>query len=179
MFRAMRSYRPGILSAAAVGLAVVAAGCGAASPGGGAASNSGSGSSAAVGASAACNLFTDAQMATAAGRDINKHDGVDSSLMGQSICTYQGTDLSTPISVSIFYNTKAMQLYQSTEPSAEHIPGLGDDAFWNSTIGSLFVRKGDHALYIADSNFSLVSSGDNSAERDGFKMLAQGAVAKI
>ena len=132
-----------------------------------------------AGVSAVCDLFTDAEITTAVGRTINKHDGVDSTLMGQSICTYEGTDLSTPVQVQLFYNQKAMQLYLSTENSAEHIDGLGDDAFWNPALASLFVRKGDHAMQIVDSNAGILSDADSSTIREGFKALAQKAVAKI
>lgn len=182
MFATPHSYRPALLAGAVLGVSLLASGCGSANLGGGSTGGGTRSSDAAnggAGTSAACSLFTDAEMTTAAGRTINKHDGVDSSLMGQSICTYQGTDLSTPISVMIFYNQKAMQLYLSTEPGAEHIDGLGDDAFWNSTLASLFVRKGDHGLQIVASNQGLLSDADSSAIRDGFKRLATSAVPKI
>jgi hypothetical protein len=155
-------------------LCLVAAGCGPASVGG-TSSPAGGG----AGASAACNLFTDAEITTAAGRQFNQHDGVDSTLLGQSVCTYQGTDLSTPVQVSIFYNAKAMQLDLLNESSAEHIAGLGDDAFWNPTLATVFVRKGDHAMHIVDPNSGALGGGDNSALRDGFKALAEKALPKI
>lgn len=179
MFRLRHIDRSGLLAGAAIGLSLLAAGCGNASTGGGAPSAGGAGSSTATDASSVCNLFTDAEISTAAGRAINKHDGVDSTLMGQSICTYEGTDPSTPVEVQIFYTQKAMQLYLSTEASAEHIDGLGDDAFWNPALASLFVRKGDHAMQIVDSNAGILSAADSSTIRDGFKVLAQKAVPKI
>ena len=178
MLRLRHIDRSRLLATAAIGLSLLAAGCGNANTGGGAPTAGGAASSTAAGAGSAC-LFTDAEMSTAAGRTITKPDGVDSALMGQSICTYEGADLSNPVQVQIFYNQKAMQLYLSIETSAEHIDGLGDDAFWNSTLGSLFVRKGDHAMQIVDSNAGILSATDSSTLRDGFKALAQKAVAKI
>ena len=39
-----------------------------------------------------------------------------------------------------------MNLYTSVEANAEHVDGLGDDAFYQSVAGFLFVRKGDRAI---------------------------------
>ncbi|MGI8610080.1 MAG: hypothetical protein ACR2MY_12815 [Candidatus Dormibacteria bacterium] len=165
-----------LLGVALVALSALASGCG---PAGLSHSSSSSSGDSASGASAACNLFTDAEITTAAGRPFSKHDGVDSTLLGQSICTYQGTDLSTPIQVSIFYNSKAMQLDLLNENSAEHIAGLGDDAFWQPTLVSMFVRKGDHGMHIISVNSSLLGDGEKSTLRDSFRALAEKALPKI
>ena len=168
-----------------MGLTLIVAGCG---PAGASSSGSGAGSSASGGAggggsSAACNLFTDAEISTAVGRTYNKHDGVDSTLMGQSICTYQGPEAGRPIAVAILYTANAMKTDLSVESSATHIDGLGDDAFWTPVIGRMFARKGSHAMYIVDpaSGSLALTSGDNdnATTRDAFKALVQQALPKI
>jgi hypothetical protein len=182
MKTARHSKRSRLFSGAAVlGLCLVAAGCGpvsvpvgASKPDGSSSSNSGGGV-----ASAACNLFTDAEISTAAGRQFTKHGGVDAALLGQSICTYQGSDESKPLQSYIFYNQKAMQLYLMNESAGEHIASLGDDAFWVPEMHALFVRKGDHALYIVDIGSVTLSAEVDSSQKDAFVALARKALPKI
>jgi hypothetical protein len=60
---------------------------------------------------------------------------------------------------------------------AEHVSGLGDDAFWVAAAGILFVRKGDHAIELLEPAFSLGAGG--SASRDAMVTLAHLALPKL
>ncbi|MFN2464601.1 MAG: hypothetical protein ABR573_11960 [Candidatus Dormibacteria bacterium] len=165
-----------VVAVAAAGLSVLFAGCGSAGmqgPPNPTADHAGAGSG------AACALFTDAEIGAAAGRTFTKHDGADATLIGQSVCTYQGSDPSGGLQTYIFYNTKAMETYQLNESGAEHIPGLGDDAFWTRTLQSLFVRKGTHALYIVDIGSVSLDGSADSSHKDAFVALASKALPKI
>ena len=162
---------------ALLGTGLLAAACGPASlPGGSSNAAPGGGS---AGVSAACRLFTDAEIGAAAGRSLTKHDGVDAALIGQSTCVYQGTDPSAGLQTFIFYNPKAMELYQSNESSAEHIADLGDDACWSQPLQSLFVRKGTHALDIIDIGSVTLDGSADSSHRDAFVALARKALPKL
>jgi hypothetical protein len=64
------------------------------------------------------------------------------------------------------------------ETGAEHIAGLGDDAFWVPVAGILFVRKGDHGIEISDSEGALTA--DIAAARQAALVaLARTALPKL
>ncbi len=44
------------------------------------------------------------------------------------------------------------------ESSSEHIDGLGDDAFWNATLGMVFVRNGDRAFAVTSPSLANLSA---------------------
>jgi hypothetical protein len=99
---------------------------------------------ASVGATgAACALVTVAEATTATGQAMALSGD------GGSICTFSATaDASVVLAVQVFADRNSMALDLSVEPSSEHLPGLGDDAFWNPTLGTVFVRKGDRAFSV-------------------------------
>jgi hypothetical protein len=58
------------------------------------------------------------------------------------------------------------------ESSSEHIDGLGDDAFWNSTLDMVFVLKGDRAFSVTSPSLANLA-GDPQASNPAMVGLAR------
>ena len=93
-------------------------------------------------ASPACALVTNDEVATAVGYSIATATGAGGT------CIYQNADPSQYFAVQLFDSQDAMALYLNIESSAQHVAGLGDDAFWSGTGGFLFVRAGTRAILL-------------------------------
>ncbi len=119
-----------------------------------------------------CDLVTKDQVATAVGFPIARAIG------GGGTCFFQNTDQSKYLSVQLFATVQAAGLYTQLEPNAEHVSGLGDDAFWLGTGGFLFVRKGDRAILFLDPDWVFTPDTDTT-HRDALVTLAQSATAKL
>lgn len=92
----------------------------------------------------ACHLLTAAEVTTAMRQPMKVTGGA-----GAAICSYSATtDPSIALAVQTFATRADMSLYTQIESSGDHVDGLGDDAFWNSTLDLVFVRKGDRAFVV-------------------------------
>ena len=121
---------------------------------------------------ASCALVTSDAVATAGGFTVASYSG------GGGTCVFQNADRSKYLSVQLFKSQAEMALDLSIESSAEHVAGLGDDAFWSSSGGLLFVRKGDHGVAFTDLDFAL-SSDTDTAHRDALVALARTALPNL
>ena len=99
-------------------------------------------------AAGACTILTQADVAKALGLTIDS--AVESGLGGT--CTYSTTDLTIELT---FSHTGGIKSVQTTLANlgdlAVLVPGLGDQAFINTNVNTLFVLKGD-AIYLISVN---------------------------
>ena len=119
-----------------------------------------------------CALVTKDDVATAVGYTIATATGAGGT------CIFQNADPSRYFAVQLFDNQAGMTPYLNVEDSAQHVAGLGDDAFWASTSGFLFVRKGDRALLFLDQEWVLTPETDTT-HRDSLITLARTALPKL
>ena len=74
-----------------------------------------------------------------------------------TICSYSATaDPSTVVYVQLYTDTQSMGAAKATETGSEHLPGLGDDAFWTAA-GTIFVQKGTRGFTISTPSLALSS----------------------
>ena len=92
---------------------------------------------------------------------------------GGAICSYSATE---DASVVLYLQTFATQAEAATdmqlEPSSESIDGLGDSAFWNSTLDLVFVRVGDRAFSVTSLSLTTLV-GDPQASSNAMAGLAK------
>jgi hypothetical protein len=89
-----------------------------------------------------CGLVTATEVGAATGKPMGQ--GADAG----TICSYSATgDPSTVVYVQLYTDAHSMGAVKATEPGSEHLPGLGDDAFW-TVAGTTFVQKGSRAFTI-------------------------------
>ena len=119
-----------------------------------------------------CALVTSDAVATAGGFAVASYSGTGGT------CIFQNSDRSKYLSVQLFTSRAAMATNLGLESSSEHIAGLGDDAFWTSGMGGLFVRKGDRGTEFTDPDFAL-SSATDTAPRDAMVTLARTALPNL
>ena len=94
-------------------------------------------------------------------------DSATSSGLG-GVCTYLASNLSFDLTVT---NTGGIQFMQQTQAKlgdlALLVPGLGDQAFFNTNSATLFVLKGD-AVYlfnISDTNYQLTQEAKQPLQK--------------
>ena len=100
---------------------------------------------------AACALLTVKEVTTATGKPMT--------IRGDSptICVFSATaDPSDLLYVQLYLDPQSMTTLKDGETSSQHIPGLGDDAFYGG--GIMFVQKGSHGFSILTP--SLAVTGD-------------------
>jgi len=122
--------------------------------------------------SAACALVTPAAVATAVGYSIATVSGAGGT------CIYQNADPSQVFAVQLFDTQDGMAPYLSVEDQAEHVAGLGDDVFWQGTLGFMFVRKGTRAIMFLDQAWIMTPPTD-TAHRDSLVTLARAALPNL
>jgi hypothetical protein len=122
----------------------------------------------------ACTLLTNDEVGGVLGLTV---DSATSSGLG-GVCTYIASNLSFDLTVS---NTGGIQFMQQTLTNlgdlALLVPGLGDQAFFNTNTATLFVLKGD-AVYlfnISDSNYQMTQEAKQPLQ----KGLAEKLVNKL
>ncbi len=120
----------------------------------------------------ACALVTKDDVATAVGFPIA------TALGAGGTCIYQNTDPSKLLALQLFTNQDAMALYLSVEDTAQHVAGLGDDAFWSGTGGFLFVRVGTRAILLLNQAWVFTPDTD-TARRDSLVTLANVALPNL
>lgn len=116
----------------------------------------------------ACHLLSEADVTSAMKRSMKVSGGA-----GGAICTYSATnDPSVALAVQVFATRAEMALDTQIEPSSDHLDGLGDDSFWNSTLDMVFVRKGDRAFAVTSPSLANLV-GDPQASKSGMVDLAK------
>ncbi len=122
----------------------------------------------------ACHLLTEADVSTAMKRTMKVSGGA-----GSAICTYSATDdASVLLAVQTFASRPDMATYTQIEPSSEHVDGLGDDAFSNSTLDLVFVRKGERAFVVTSPSLANLV-GDPQATKASLVDLAKIVLGKF
>jgi hypothetical protein len=123
---------------------------------------------------AACQLLGEADVSTAMKQPMKVAGGA-----GSAICEYAATaDPSVLLAVQVFATRQDASLYTSTEASSEHIDGLGDDAFWNSTLDMVYVRKGERSFAVTSPSLANLT-GDPQASKAAMVALAELVLAKF
>jgi hypothetical protein len=99
-----------------------------------------------------CGLVTASEVSAATGKAMGQgHDA-------GTICSYSATaDPSTVVYVQLYTDAGSMGGAKATEPGSEHVPGLGDDAFWTA-YGTMFVQKGSRGFTISTPSLALTST---------------------
>lgn len=122
----------------------------------------------------ACQLLGEADVTAAMKQPMKVAGGA-----GGAICEYAAlADPSVLLAVQIFATRADAALYTQIESSSEHVDGLGDDAFWNSTLDMVFVSKGDRGFAV--SSPSLVNlTGDPQASKAAMVHLATIVLGKF
>lgn len=99
----------------------------------------------------ACGLLTVSEVTAATGKPMAAGNGAG------DICSFSATaDPSLVVYVQIYPDAQSMAAPKQVESGSEHLPGLGDDAFW-TPAGTLFVQKGNRGFVIAMPSLALTS----------------------
>jgi hypothetical protein len=155
-----------------IGAQAAAAASGAAAPADG--SDAAAASDAADNTGPGCKLATVAEISTAAGKPMKLVGGA------LGICAYSAVDgPSFALEASIYEDTASMTTMTTLENAgSEHLDGLGDDAFWNGTIGTVFVRKGTRAFSFSLQSFANLTD-DPAAVKSKMVTLATAVAARF
>ena len=96
------------------------------------------------------------------------------------ICTFSSVaDPSFVVYVQIYNDKPSMALMMQLEASgSEHLAGMGDDAFWNATVGTVFVQKGSRAFSVALPSLANLT-GSPAAAKANMMTLAKAALARF
>ena len=138
-------------------------------PGGSGATGSDQGS--ASGALDACAIVTADDVSTAVGAAVKQ-----TSAGPAPFCAYANADVTVQLIVHTYQDQASLeQTVLPLEPQSEHVDGLGDDAFYNATLGMIFVRKGDRSITLATGP----SAGDAGTRRAAMVQLATTAATKL
>ena len=109
----------------------------------------------------ACALLTNDEVSASLGQTVVS---AESSGLG-GVCTYTGSNLQFDLTVS---NTGGMKYMQQTMTSlgnmAMAVPGLGDQAFFNTNMNTLFVLKGDAAYLFSISDINYQPMDDTARQ---------------
>lgn len=120
----------------------------------------------------ACSLVAVTDVTTAFGETMTQTSGGPA-----PFCSFGNADGTKQLITHVFVSRTDAALTQvlGLEGSAEHLDGLGDDAFWEFPVGMIYVRQGDRS-------FTLTSTL-NVAQPDGWKaamvQLATSALANL
>jgi hypothetical protein len=126
-------------------------------------------------AGSACRLLTLPEVSTATGRTMVVI--ADGGATG--MCVFgAATDPSNVLYLQVRTDPSDISgLKQQLEALSMHVPGLGDDAFWNATAGEVFVQKGARAFsVILPSLANLTSTPD--AVRSRMVALARSVLSR-
>lgn len=119
-------------------------------------------------AASACQLLSESDVTTAMEQPMKVVGSA-----GDAICEYAATaDPSVLLAVQTFATKQDASLYTSPEASSEHIDGMGDDAFWNSTLDMVFVSKGERSFALTSPSLANLS-GDPQASQAAMVALAK------
>jgi hypothetical protein len=94
-------------------------------------------------------------------------------------CAYSATDdPSFALEATAYEDTSSMATITSIESSSDHLAGLGDDAFWNGTVGAVFVRKGTRGFSFTLPSFANLTDAP-AAVRAKMVALATAVAARF
>ena len=122
----------------------------------------------------ACALVTADEVGTAMGKPAKLTGGAG------DICTFgEVSDPSVFVYVQVYQDEASMAVPKQLNSSGtEQLPGMGDTAFWQPVVGTVFVQKGSRAF-----SLSLPSLANLTANPDAVKAkmvtLAQAALARF
>jgi len=103
-------------------------------------------------ARSACTLVTSSELAPVTGKPMGPGQGTG------ALCSFSATlDPSTVVYVQTFNDAQGVAAPKAAEGGSEHLPCLGDDAFW-STAGVIFVQKDTRAFTISIPSLALSSA---------------------
>jgi hypothetical protein len=98
-----------------------------------------------------CGLVTPSEVSAATGKSMGQ--GADAG----TICSYSATtDPSTVAYVQLYTDAQSMGAAKAIEPDSQHLPGVGDDAFWTAA-GTVFAQKGSRGFTISIPGLALTS----------------------
>jgi hypothetical protein len=126
-------------------------------------------------AGAACRLVTVAEVTTATSTPMAESGD------GGAICSYSATaDPSVVLYLQIYADVPSMSLMKQAENAgSDHIAGLGDDAFWNSTTRTVFVQRGSRGLSITLPSLAALGAARPDAWKSPLVALATSAFAHL
>lgn len=114
-----------------------------------------------------CQLLTESEVSAAMKQPMKVSGDA-----GAAICTYSATaDPSVVLAVQTFATRKDASLSESPEASSDHLDGLGDDAFWNSTLDMVFVRRGERSFAVTSPGLGNLT-GNPQASKTALVTLA-------
>lgn len=93
------------------------------------------------------------------------------------ICTFHTVDSSHPLSITVYHSQADMAPMLQIEPGSDHVARLGEDAYFAGGGQILFVRQGNDAIAILDSD--LLGSVIGPAPRDAMIALARTALPEL
>ncbi len=122
-----------------------------------------------------CRLVPVSDVTTAMGEPITQPGG------GAALCIYAATaDQGHQLLVHEFLDQTNMDnLIQQLESSSEHVDGLGDDAFWNGTIDTMFVRTGTRGFTITSTGLGAKTPTDPDAPKPAMLNLTTTALSNF
>jgi hypothetical protein len=131
------------------------------------------GSNAGGAAGSACGLVTVDEVVAAAGQPMAMSGD------GGSICTFSAAaDPSFVMYVQVYNDKPSMGMMMQVEIGSDHLPGMGDDAFWNATLGTVFVERGSRGFSVALPSLANLSTTP-AAEKANMVTLAQAALGRF
>jgi hypothetical protein len=138
-----------------------------------AAPGSNAGSNAGGAAGSACGLVTVDEVVAAAGQPMAMSGD------GGSICTFSAAaDPSFVMYVQVYNDKPSMGMMMQVETGSDHLSGMGDDAFWNATLGTVFVERGSRGFSVALPSLANLSTTP-AAEKANMVTLAQAALGRF
>jgi hypothetical protein len=143
-----------------LGAGASAAAAGAAASAGAAVTDNGDAAAGSSDPGSACNLATVAEVSAGAGKPMKLTGGEG------PICAFGAVD--DPgffIYVQVYSDAEGLaHMTQAEGEDSDHLDGLADDAFWNKTLGAVYVRKGSRAF-----SFTLPSLANITDNPDAIK----------
>jgi hypothetical protein len=116
----------------------------------------------------ACQFVSESDVTTAMKQPMKVVGGA-----GGAICEYAAeADPSVLLAVQTFATKQDASLSTSIEASSDHIDGMGDDAFWNSTLDMVYVRKGERSFALTSPSLANLT-GDPQASKAAMVALAK------
>ena len=129
----------------------------------------------AAGAGGSCRLATVSDVTTVMGQAMTQSGGTAAD------CIYAApTDPGQQLLVHEFLDqTNMSNFVNQLEPGSEHVDGLGDDAFWNGTIDTVFVRTGSRGFTITSTSLGAKTPNDPDAAKAAMVNLATMALSNF
>ena len=83
------------------------------------------------------------------------------------------------MAITIYPDEASMAMMTNLETEgSDHLDGLGDDAFWNPTLGTVFVKKGTRGFSFSLPSFANLTANP-AAVKDKMVALAHEALTNF